>query len=458
MHAIQGGWQGQTFALATSNDAGGKKSRIRRSKEERKTMVQSFIKKYQKSNNGNFPSLNLTHKEVGGSFYTVREIVREIIQENRVLAPPNKFLDEHYPSGFTEQGSSSLEHKIDFLAPKNFYISTPFSSPTTNVELMPSSSLQFSDPELNDEQGVNELCKVATEEKVCEEARIAHPLHYKDIVKEDSNSWKQKDEFDNKNIINESEGIEDNTVQKPLLTNFDSIDADNSQRMLQSSQKNHDFPETQGHGAEQYLDNTEQIVDKLNGTEKQAHTESADMEIISKVNFGDRDKEAPQVAITTKSSSAVEILPVQPISRTADVDGESGISIRSEKVSFIESNMDVVNGKDEQNHKEVSLKLENEHTDEKSVQNLHDFTNDHGSKSSLLDETKVGHSSTNLVSGTPPQVGTEADTQNKNGLQKMDRINLETWKGSKKSSRIENNPILALVKTFLSALVKFLNE
>ncbi|KAG9441734.1 hypothetical protein H6P81_017588 [Aristolochia fimbriata] len=50
-------------------------------------MVEVFVKKYQASNNGNFPSLNLTHKEVGGSFYTVREIVREIIQENRVLGP-----------------------------------------------------------------------------------------------------------------------------------------------------------------------------------------------------------------------------------------------------------------------------------------------------------------------------------------------------------------------------------
>ncbi|KAD7479973.1 hypothetical protein E3N88_03109 [Mikania micrantha] len=43
---------------------------------------------HQASNNGNFPSLYLTHKEVGGSYYTVREIFRELIQENRVLAPP----------------------------------------------------------------------------------------------------------------------------------------------------------------------------------------------------------------------------------------------------------------------------------------------------------------------------------------------------------------------------------
>ncbi|KAL2930618.1 N-acetyldiaminopimelate deacetylase, partial [Bienertia sinuspersici] len=62
---------------------------------------------YQSSNKGRFPSLNLTHKEVGGSFYTVREIVREIIQENRVLGPgqfsteeqDNDFITVNYPLG-----------------------------------------------------------------------------------------------------------------------------------------------------------------------------------------------------------------------------------------------------------------------------------------------------------------------------------------------------------------------
>jgi hypothetical protein len=43
--------------------------------------------RYRVSNNGKFPSVNLTHKEVGGSYYIVREIVRDIIQENRVLGP-----------------------------------------------------------------------------------------------------------------------------------------------------------------------------------------------------------------------------------------------------------------------------------------------------------------------------------------------------------------------------------
>ncbi|KAI3517181.1 hypothetical protein L1887_16391 [Cichorium endivia] len=126
MHVARGGWLGQTYALAKFDDSfEGKKSGIRRSKEERKGMVETFIKRYQKSNNGDFPSLNLTRKEVGGSFYTVREIVREIIQENRVLGPPksppgdrnmenlDSFL-EHNPLG-----SMSVDHHVHVVPPND---------------------------------------------------------------------------------------------------------------------------------------------------------------------------------------------------------------------------------------------------------------------------------------------------------------------------------------------------
>lgn len=112
MLAVKGGWVGQTFALASASDSGGKKSRIRRSKEERKTMVETFIKKYQIVNDGNFPSLNLTHKEVGGSFYTVREIVREIIQENKVLGPSKLPFEEDINNDIMKQfpiGSISIQ-------------------------------------------------------------------------------------------------------------------------------------------------------------------------------------------------------------------------------------------------------------------------------------------------------------------------------------------------------------
>ncbi|KAJ4970876.1 hypothetical protein NE237_003975 [Protea cynaroides] len=112
MNTVKTSWVGQTFALAKCSDSGGRKSRVRHSKEERKEMIESFIKKYQKANNRKFPSLTLTHKEVGGSFYTVREIVREIIQENRVLGPAKLTLEEHDTDEVFEHyplGSISME-------------------------------------------------------------------------------------------------------------------------------------------------------------------------------------------------------------------------------------------------------------------------------------------------------------------------------------------------------------
>ncbi|CAH9115956.1 unnamed protein product [Cuscuta europaea] len=95
MHAIKAARSMRTFALVTCNNSRGRKAGIRRSKEERKSMVETFIKKYQKSNCGNFPTINLTHKEVGGSYYIVRQIVREIIQENKVLGPTKLHPEDH---------------------------------------------------------------------------------------------------------------------------------------------------------------------------------------------------------------------------------------------------------------------------------------------------------------------------------------------------------------------------
>lgn len=66
-------------------------------------LLHKLASRFQRQNDGNFPSLSLTHKEVGGSFYTVREIVREIIQENRVLGPAKLTLEEQKTNELVEQ-------------------------------------------------------------------------------------------------------------------------------------------------------------------------------------------------------------------------------------------------------------------------------------------------------------------------------------------------------------------
>ncbi|KAG7560553.1 hypothetical protein ISN45_Aa05g020730 [Arabidopsis thaliana x Arabidopsis arenosa] len=114
MHSMKTSYAGHIFALAKPHDSGGKRTRNRIPKEERKTLVESFIKKHQKLNNGSFPSLSLTHKEVGGSFYTIREIVREIIQENRVLGPGDLLLQGN---GSVQDQSLSASILMDPVPP-----------------------------------------------------------------------------------------------------------------------------------------------------------------------------------------------------------------------------------------------------------------------------------------------------------------------------------------------------
>ncbi|KAI7749837.1 hypothetical protein M8C21_027502 [Ambrosia artemisiifolia] len=125
MQVTKVGCVGKTCALAKLNDSSGGKKSKRRSKEERKEMVETFVKRHQASNNGNFPSLHLTHKEVGGSYYTVREIFRELIQENRVLAPPKLPPGEENMENldtFLENnplGSISFDPNVHGLLPKD---------------------------------------------------------------------------------------------------------------------------------------------------------------------------------------------------------------------------------------------------------------------------------------------------------------------------------------------------
>ncbi|XP_042473229.1 uncharacterized protein LOC122055722 [Zingiber officinale] len=125
----------QRFPLIRCSDSNDKKSqRRRKTREERRTMVESFIDKYRLSNQGKFPSLNMTHKEVGGSFYIVREIVRDLIQENRVLGPGSPSmklltledcLEEHETELYTmdskdELSELSIELPIDAKQKETF--------------------------------------------------------------------------------------------------------------------------------------------------------------------------------------------------------------------------------------------------------------------------------------------------------------------------------------------------
>ncbi|PIN25270.1 hypothetical protein CDL12_02006 [Handroanthus impetiginosus] len=55
-----------------------RKTRRRISKDERKSMVENYVKKYREMNAGKFPNVSDAKKDVGGSYYVVRQILQEL--------------------------------------------------------------------------------------------------------------------------------------------------------------------------------------------------------------------------------------------------------------------------------------------------------------------------------------------------------------------------------------------
>eukprot|EP00252_Welwitschia_mirabilis_P000812 TRINITY_DN1079_c0_g1_i1.p1 TRINITY_DN1079_c0_g1~~TRINITY_DN1079_c0_g1_i1.p1 ORF type:complete len:770 (+),score=202.46 TRINITY_DN1079_c0_g1_i1:127-2436(+) len=74
---------GRFHVLACASNGGSHRNTGRKkTKEERRTLIKSFVDKYKISNGGQFPSITLTRKNVGGSYYLVREIMRELKEQH----------------------------------------------------------------------------------------------------------------------------------------------------------------------------------------------------------------------------------------------------------------------------------------------------------------------------------------------------------------------------------------
>ncbi|KAL0317279.1 UNVERIFIED_CONTAM: hypothetical protein Sangu_2142200 [Sesamum angustifolium] len=443
---------------------------------------------------GIFPSLNLTHKEVGGSFYTVREIVREIIQENRVLAPPKVSL-EHDHSSFLEQhplGSLSLEPQIDLSDSERNHMVTnilPNKYQIMSEEDISSSSVQFSGSypsELDDKQIIGGS-KVAEKDGGSDRTSKNHnePNHYQDTSMEEVSNFREQspqpkiDEFENEKIVNGVEVSEENLhSDKPLI-------------------KNVDGPWSQRIGNEQYHNEHEQTVDKTKEFGQRIHKESVVMEILDGEKYGAQDVEASHVVKSHMNSDVVvETFPLRPVPKTIhDINGESGnlhkstgtiadTGIQDERMSYVQSSCDAVNEKDEQKLSDPIVELNDKFNDEKAVLNLQDSSlecskhstasepslldvgdvTDLQSKDSLPDGTKASSSTQPLISEGVTAVGGKSSDQEMSSSPKgpnstLDRINLETWeRASKKSTQPESNPLLALVKAIISSFVKFWTE
>lgn len=515
MQTIKGGWVGQTFALATYNESGGRKTRIRRSKEERKTMVETFIKKYQKSNDGNFPSLNLTHKEVGGSFYTVREIVREIIQENKVLGPAKLSPEEQNNIMFAEQyplGSISTEPQVLSLSGETHVMS----SFACNHYMGKSEEADFG---VNRQLDIDEV-KVADDGLQTSTSDISERIHSDESYITDSESDHQKN---NDGVLHSSgiNGVDHEMLNEQMVGDYETTkenEISGKSDLLNNLSFKHQ------NTSAQVLDSTEIISESVNASllsgvaashptvkKDETYGEPISTELVvgqnRDVEGGLNELEASKTGIPLKTTQLlVEKFPLRPISKKID-DLDSGLNetITVEKTSEeTEHEQDRITSSEKAAQlvnepadvmiadptTEESSKLLNEKAEAKAGEASLEISSSSEERAAIATDVEVKASSTlsETVNASSPMPNETVDSSSNSGTSKkpaadeliegkdkastqhgsshqkggnppLDRIHLETWKGaSAKSRERETNPLLALLKACVTAFLKFWTE
>ncbi|XP_011024303.1 PREDICTED: uncharacterized protein LOC105125518 isoform X4 [Populus euphratica] len=442
MHAIKGGWVGQTFALAKSIDSGGKKSRIRRSKEERKGMVESFIKKYQSLNNGNFPSLNLTHKEVGGSFYTVREIVREIIQENRVLGPGKLPMEEQYNDLFVEQyplGTISTEPQTSLSISPNG--SPEHDQHESSGEALDLISEQHAEPEqqgFNDQKIINGSHVIVKNEEADKpkvvEVQVTEPLETEKRMEEVAASRAK---------VTQMADVMVETFPLPRATksagnlNGNSSNVREVTGILEEKDVDKVLLEP-----EQDPENGISLPDGMSSLHNSSLVDDNEVSFHDSSLVDDKEVEKPAVPLLERSSDLASEKAVENLAVLAM--GSSNASVTDKGiVQDAEADIDV--------------KVKSSY-DEKAIAETKviDAQNGFQAKSSTVGSSQSIAKEVEMKDEASFQHSQDSQKQSSPTL---NRINLESWGGaSKNRPEPETNPLLAIFKSFLAALVKFWSE
>lgn len=253
-----------------------------------------FALRYQQSNNGNFPSLNLAHKEVGGSFYTVRELVREIIQENRVLAPPKVSLEENGHSGFLEQhplGSISMEPQIDLSESERVHMVTHIVPDKYQISSEGNISGESYPLEMDSAQIINGVTKVAVKGEGFDRTSI-----------------------EDEKIVNALEVLDESPhSDNPLVTDVDHQDNVDGSLLIEKI----NGLESRWHVNEQVHDKNDDVVDSNEGSGQSIHTDPAVIETQYTENLEPQNIETSEaIKSSVNSDVVVEKFPLRPVPKT----------------------------------------------------------------------------------------------------------------------------------------------
>ncbi|XP_012838724.1 PREDICTED: uncharacterized protein LOC105959218 [Erythranthe guttata] len=133
-----------------------KNSRRRLSKDERIYMVEIYFNKYMEMNPGKFPTVSDAVKDVGGSYYFVRQILQELIYNSKLSSMSTKdalvekqtLNKDEISTNFAEVSRTSKLPEI--ISPSSKVESTDPGSKTYELEQGPQSSVTV-EANINDE-------------------------------------------------------------------------------------------------------------------------------------------------------------------------------------------------------------------------------------------------------------------------------------------------------------------
>uniref|UniRef100_A0A0D9VIR0 AT3G52170-like helix-turn-helix domain-containing protein n=1 Tax=Leersia perrieri TaxID=77586 RepID=A0A0D9VIR0_9ORYZ len=110
VRSCQRTWRGKSHAAAPLSAQEASKGPKRIGKKERRVKIEKFVEEYKASNDGKFPSMKIVREHVGGSHYTVREIVQEL-EYNQTKLQLNKSEEAQQPG--TAEFSDHLKPEDD---------------------------------------------------------------------------------------------------------------------------------------------------------------------------------------------------------------------------------------------------------------------------------------------------------------------------------------------------------
>uniref|UniRef100_A0A0D3BYK3 Dual specificity protein phosphatase 4 n=1 Tax=Brassica oleracea var. oleracea TaxID=109376 RepID=A0A0D3BYK3_BRAOL len=458
MHSLKTSCVGQVFALAKPHDSVGKRTRNRIPKEERKTLVESFIKKHQSLNNGRFPSLSLTHKEVGGSFYTIREIVREIIQENRVLGTSDLILQGKGDDDHLQDQALSSSLLMDpvpplSLSPEGFH-SPSGQSHNHSKENRGS----YKDREVNgyhqlSEEGIGLL----THEPV--ESTDISRAHFAGSCGEENDAKLH-------------ETVCDSFVSKPQDLE---LEVDKKDRGLEETP----FIETRGTEPDERANDDEAVMPEMvNMAKNSLGTVGLPAEAVAETS-STSDVQPSEVARVCEAEKVTEAK-VESDSSTetsvdlgdiSDVPEEQGTQvIGGQMPKQISVSMD--KKVEEKTVNPASVDVESADTKGMVVENadIHEtkeysngslttegITPTSGTESASFKKDKARSKVTSVEKGK--QDASDSSSSQKGNIAPLNRIKPESWKGqSNVAGGLETNPLLAALKSLMTAFVKFWSE